>query len=111
MGCRSGRIRWRDDYVVAFQGPECDRPCRRGYVGAGCGVVSGRYAQHQDDLVVAAAAVVAVEEGGDDVVGVGSRNPDSGSGSDSNSYSASGDSDYVLAEILIWEIEYLLNPD
>jgi hypothetical protein len=99
------RIRERDDYVVAFQGPECDRPCRRGYVGAGCGVGSGRYAQYQDPVVLVVAEDV------DDVVAFGSRSPDSGSGSDSNSDSASGDSDYVLAEFLIWEIEYLLNPD
>ncbi|CEI70196.1 unnamed protein product [Fusarium venenatum] len=92
------------------KGPECDRPCRRGYVDAGCGVVTGRYAQYQDCLVVVV-VVVAAEDDAGDVVGLGSRNPDSGSGSDSNSYSASGDSDYVLAEILIWEIEYLLNPD
>jgi hypothetical protein len=72
--------------------------------------VSGRCAQYQDCLVVVV-VVVAAEDDADDVVGLGSRNPDSGSGSDSNSYSASGDSDYVLAEILIWEIEYLLNPD
>jgi hypothetical protein len=110
LGCRGGTILERDDYVVAFQGPECDRPCRRGYVGADCGVVSGRCAQYQDCLVVVV-VVVAAEDDADDVVGLGSRNPDSGSGSDSNSYSASGDSDYVLAEILIWEIEYLLNPD
>ncbi|KAF4445882.1 hypothetical protein F53441_10408 [Fusarium austroafricanum] len=82
------------DYTRSRRGREGGR----GYVVDGCGVSSGRCQNQGFDVDADADADADAEAEADDVVVRSGRNPDLGSDSVSNS--VSGDSGYVLAEIL-----------